>query len=420
MGNHSVDELLKGVHFKIAAIREARRRFSTQLAPDFNLFDYLRTDEIGISRIVADLLEPNGSHGQGDVFLRLFATMVKQEWISSTSNWHVVTEQQANDRRRIDVYLESSLGVVGIENKPWATDQWQQLTDYAQFLEQRVKNTNRRWLLIYLCNSAPSENSIAPELLDQRIREKNLVLLTFHELTSWLDACAVQTKAPTVRIFIEELSKFVRIDINGVRDMSEEREVIDEITKSSENMAAAFQVSNVMVGLKQDLLERFRESLERELEAEGFYLAWDPGMSKEWGCWVGFGIKMHLDQEIGLRFEFERAGLNSMLWGVCRERDSVTRSDEIWSRISGTMNSKFWPSRGDINWAWYSAIPDPRFDKEYMHWGTSARPWIAMSENGEDRLVSKIVRIAKEVHQAFDGHYDWLRPTRIPRPQPKS
>ena len=36
-----------------------------ELAPRFNVFDYVRDDELGLSRIIADLLNPNAKHGQG-------------------------------------------------------------------------------------------------------------------------------------------------------------------------------------------------------------------------------------------------------------------------------------------------------------------------------------------------------------------
>ncbi len=36
-------------------------------APEFCLLDYLDSRENGISRILANLLDPMGSHGQGDV-----------------------------------------------------------------------------------------------------------------------------------------------------------------------------------------------------------------------------------------------------------------------------------------------------------------------------------------------------------------
>lgn len=39
-------------------------------APCFNTFDHLRTDEIGLSRVIGGLLDPRGADGQGPLFLK--------------------------------------------------------------------------------------------------------------------------------------------------------------------------------------------------------------------------------------------------------------------------------------------------------------------------------------------------------------
>ncbi|MCZ0942464.1 MAG: hypothetical protein OXJ53_05360 [Gammaproteobacteria bacterium] len=56
---------------RLAAAREIDRELSHHLAHRFNVFRYLRDDELGLSRIIADLLDPGAAHGQGPLFLRL-------------------------------------------------------------------------------------------------------------------------------------------------------------------------------------------------------------------------------------------------------------------------------------------------------------------------------------------------------------
>lgn len=51
-----IEELLNDVGFRLATLKEARSRFSDQLAPEFRIFDYLRTDEMGLSTCIASLL----------------------------------------------------------------------------------------------------------------------------------------------------------------------------------------------------------------------------------------------------------------------------------------------------------------------------------------------------------------------------
>ena len=61
--------LLSEVTPHLEAARAAALERDRQLAPRFNVFKYLREDELGLSRMIADLLDPTTEHGQGTVFL---------------------------------------------------------------------------------------------------------------------------------------------------------------------------------------------------------------------------------------------------------------------------------------------------------------------------------------------------------------
>lgn len=50
------DELLRKVAIELEALVKARECYSPQLAPDFSVFDYVDTSELGLSRILGDLL----------------------------------------------------------------------------------------------------------------------------------------------------------------------------------------------------------------------------------------------------------------------------------------------------------------------------------------------------------------------------
>ncbi len=54
---------------RLEADRRLEREFDRHLACRFNVFEYLRTDELGLSRVIADLLDPTKEHGQGTTFL---------------------------------------------------------------------------------------------------------------------------------------------------------------------------------------------------------------------------------------------------------------------------------------------------------------------------------------------------------------
>ena len=391
----SVDELLKAIAFKTGTIYEARKRFFSHLALDFTIFDYLRRDEMGVSRIIADLLDPNASHGQGSTFLKEFAKKIGQGWISLANDWKVIREKQVNGQRRIDIYLESSDGIIGIENKPWAIDQKDQLIDYANYLKEH----HERWLLIYLGNGEPSAESITKENRERLTLSGNLICCNFFELSNWLDDCAIKTKALNVRVFVDEFNNFIRRNINGELDMSEEKEVLEEIRKSLSNISAAFHISNAMSKLKQDLLQLLHDQLETKFSENGFLLAWDNGMNSAWMKYTGFGVKFNSQQDKYLRFEFDGASLQQALWGIRRTDESVEYNSAKWKVINDLMMSVFGTGKQSEWWPWWSSIPDANFKKEYKNWQNSYSPWIDI-ENGQ--LATNIYKLAVRLHDGFD------------------
>jgi hypothetical protein len=69
----ALEDFFATVAVRLTLARDARRRINTYLAGDFNVFSYIDHDEACLSNLIAELLSPAGQHGQGDVFLRLFA-----------------------------------------------------------------------------------------------------------------------------------------------------------------------------------------------------------------------------------------------------------------------------------------------------------------------------------------------------------
>ena len=148
-----------------------------ELAPRFNVFDYVRDDELGLSRIIADLLNPNAKHGQGKLFLQ---TLLSLEGLKNTQYWpdlyrsqkiSVVVERVITANRRIDISVhiigaDGKTYCLAIENKPRAGDLENQVQHYLEYLS---KEYDERFLLIYISGTGegPSEWSIHETELDK-------------------------------------------------------------------------------------------------------------------------------------------------------------------------------------------------------------------------------------------------------------
>lgn len=403
-----MQKLLDEVAFKNGTLKEAKRLYADRLAPDFNIFDYLRDDEMGLSHCIASLLNPSGTHGQGCVFLESFLKNIDQllpealniNWSgTATDTCQVNLENQANGQRRIDIYLKFKNGeIIGIENKPWAGDQIDQLKDYVKFIKDEVKD--KKWLLIYLSNYEPSEFSITKVQRDALQNSGQFVTLSYETLIEWLEDCAHRSKALVVRVYIEELSKFIRMKVNRKLDMSEEEEMKNIILKSKENIESAFHVFKAIKTVKKDLLKIFHDDLKASLKAEGFDLVWDDSMSRDWKSLAGFGVEFDKIQSCYLRFEFQSSGLLALDWGI-RSNEPTTYDVVFWSSFYEKMNEKFGTGKKNIRWPWWSVIHNnnQEFSEEYRNWDSSEKPWIAIQEK---KLAAKITNIAKSVRDALN------------------
>jgi len=216
--------------FKYRVAREVKKHTDRYLASDFNLVEVMGPDENKISNIIAKLLNPNGEHGQGDVFLRKFLEVlenfVKPEWLSfenlALSQVKIEREHSTNNNRKIDIFLKFPEGVVAIENKLWAGEQEKQLEDYARYLE----GMGDKFLLIYLDGLGRKAESIKQNLKEELKEKKKFIELSYGEfLLTWLRECLKECEADKVRWFLRDFISWIEENFEGeVKDeRSEER-----------------------------------------------------------------------------------------------------------------------------------------------------------------------------------------------------
>ncbi len=136
------EEFFQELALELRALAKAKDLYAPQLAPNFSIFNYIQCDEMMLSRILADLLNPHGHHAQKALFLKFFIQHLNiksdnyqfdLEYAEVKTEALTITSQT---KRRMDIYIRipclKSNKVFGIciENKPFAMDQFNQLKDY--------------------------------------------------------------------------------------------------------------------------------------------------------------------------------------------------------------------------------------------------------------------------------------------------
>lgn len=401
------EQLLVETSAWYAMEQKARKRFQAQLAPDFGLLDYLRQDEMALSEYLALLLDPQGSHGQGDLYLREFLQLevIKPhaDWLDSMlqSRLQVSTEFALPGRRRMDIYLHSARHGLAIENKPWAADQDLQLHDYARYLDQQYRSG--QWLLIYLCNEDISEQSL-PADTDESLRSR-VIQLSFYQLASWLEDCALRTQAQAVKVFVEAMARFVRERINGEMVMGSGEDLVDLVRGSEKHVRSAFLIAQQMQTLKQQLLEDFIEHVRHELaDLQVAYVYLDDTLAGGRNRYAGFHIQFGAEDSYVLRWAFDGTNHQSMHYGICI-LDSAGRSSASKARRAAINTSMCQLLGVEANvtasWPWWTYDTRLGMQESYpIHWGLDPDAWLMLGQRGEQSFAGRVVQLARRVHAA--------------------
>ena len=152
-----VRTLLADVGKCLGAIGESRSKDDA-----FNVCRLCKVDhyENAHSRIIAEFLNPRGTHGIGDVFLRLFlrqpviADYLKRQGFPEDDGFHgwetmesaMVVAEEAFPDGRCDIAIHWRGWCIVIENKIYAADQARQLERYAK----AVLRTGEKPIVLYL------------------------------------------------------------------------------------------------------------------------------------------------------------------------------------------------------------------------------------------------------------------------------
>lgn len=171
------------------AQEESRKR-----GEQFNLFAICGVNhyEMTHSAILAELLDPQGSHGQGTLFLEAFLVLCTTDFVFSLEGTEVYKEFATPDGR-IDILLTNRKGqALIIENKIYANDQAEQLMRYDAFAQRRFGKGNYEILYLTLYSDSASEGSAG------NVQYKRLSYCV--TIVGWLEECIrLSCRLPMVR-----------------------------------------------------------------------------------------------------------------------------------------------------------------------------------------------------------------------------
>ena len=212
----------------ICALEQAQQEERNRKGENYNLFSILSIEryELKHSALIANLLDPKGSHGCGDAFLRAFFEIALkdlaypfEDCTLPDSDTEYYTGPIVGDTGgRIDILVKSSRYGLIIENKIYAGDQDKQLIRYDNYGKETFGADG--YLLVYLTlyGYDASKESTATKSAE----EVGYLRLSYAEdILRWLEQCVrLADNKPLVR---ESLNQYIRtIKQLTYQDMNQE------------------------------------------------------------------------------------------------------------------------------------------------------------------------------------------------------
>lgn len=251
---------------------------------DFNIFEIIgiSTKEVYICRLLAELLDPNGSHCQGSKYLDLFCKRFLPDKKIDTKKVSVKKEDltkqledEGKDKRRIDIVINEKEGhYIPIEVKINADEQLDQCHDYLEqakrYYEQR--KINKKPFVCFLTKTGYIPKSI-------KNSEKNqIICISWSDIYKWIEEC-IKISGDRTPI-VEVLKQFEVI-------IKEYKEVSMENTEKILNYTRLNDVTN-----KEEIIElakNLKEGKDKLINALKLYPAYLKAMQD---IWVDFAKRL--------------------------------------------------------------------------------------------------------------------------------
>ena len=317
----------------------------------FNVFRILKLESSEVrmhSAFIAELLNPKGSHGQKDVFLKLFIKSFCFKGAEiDTGSCSVEIEKHAGfisedktEGGRIDIFISDKYNNhIIVENKIYAGDQFNQLVRYHKHSE------HANILYLTLNGDVPSKNSYGT-LIDgehfKRISYKNDVI-------EWLEEC--RKECAVLPIIRESITQYINL-IKYLTNQTLNHTMQDELSVIiKNNLEAAISIHTNMDKALDKVSIEFGKDLEQEFEKRNLNCYYRINFKERYnGIWISKPEWKYVN--IGFQFQ---AYDKDMIYGFsCKKHPKAHPiPDELQKLLkalpyNNKKNNDWWPWFNDV------------------------------------------------------------------------
>lgn len=356
----SVDE----IHKEIKVSRNKRRESGDM----FNIFEILKAEHYEVSThsaILAELLNPKGSHGCTDLFLKSFLEVLDQkEFFQNLCDVTIEVENSIgaldNNKEyggRIDLIIhEKHNSAIIIENKIYADDQDKQLYRYCRY----AQSTYKKSIVVYLTldGKTPSEKTTKGD--DTKIKVDPQSISYQYHIKRWIENSIEKVYSKTnlqnsLKQYLQVINKLTNQDMNSIS-----KEKLVELLSSPENMNNALLIRDTI----DDALDMFMRNVfvpQLEKISQELNLKYSLYGNHWYDTYAGFIFYKEEWKHFTLGFEFG-SSLRNFYYGF-KHKDDKNWSSEVKDMQMELLN-RFEGKPSQPWWACYKNFPITNWNNE--------------------------------------------------------
>ena len=252
-----LENALIKLYGKIEIIEELQKHKGDK----FNIFSILKMERLEVnthSAFLYELIDTEGTHYQGDKYLRIFIDKVLKIENFDFENVKVGRETFTNTSRKIDFTIKNKDYYIAIEMKIDARDQDNQLSDYYKY----ANNQNKEFTKVYYLTLDGKDASLKSFKSKEEL-EYERISFQFHILDFIEKSIEKSSNLPIIR---ESLIQYKNLILKITNQTTQElrMENLEFINNPEIAKAATFMSKNLdYIWANKELL--FWEELERKL-----------------------------------------------------------------------------------------------------------------------------------------------------------
>ena len=250
-------EILGQLHKEISMIKKHHDEMRMLSGEGFNVFEVLglESSEVGLhSRLIAELIDPVGSHGQGNIFLKLFLDEIGRSDFSLIDVKVDIEvgigkiNEDFEEGGRLDILIQNSDKEIVIENKIYASLGKKQLKRYVAYAT-RDHREGKVYLLTLFIDDV--DIKLCEELGVKPITYENHIL-------SWLQSCLKESASiPIIRETITQYISVVKKLTKQILKNPMNQDILNMLKKNPEYVDSLDEIYKTLSEFSTPLAKKY-------------------------------------------------------------------------------------------------------------------------------------------------------------------